>query len=133
MSRTETVFRADRATYIRTQAWLAALAMAGAMAVLWLLGNPYVWTGAVAGLAAIGLRGWYLASEELTNEWVLAGRELRLPNGSTVPLSEIETLNTMMSYVQVVTKGGDKHLIKHQSNPAATCAALETAIARGHA
>ena len=51
----------DRATYIRNHAWMAAIGMGGAMAVLWIMDNPHVWTGAVAGLAAIALRGWYLS------------------------------------------------------------------------
>lgn len=133
MSDRETVFRADRATYIRANTWLAALAMAGAMAVLWMIGNPYVWTGAVAGLAAIGLRAWYLASDELAAEWVLSGDRLTGPGGRIVPLSQIATVRAMGSFVQVITRTGDKHLIKYQPDPAATVAEIEAAVARGHA
>ena len=46
----------DRATYIRAHAWMAALGMGGGMIVLWALGNPHVWTGAIGGLAAITFR-----------------------------------------------------------------------------
>jgi len=42
-------FHPDRATYWRDHAWLAAGAMALGMAVLWAIGNPHVWTGAVGG------------------------------------------------------------------------------------
>ncbi|SDE24858.1 hypothetical protein [Ruegeria marina] len=120
-------FPADRQAYIRNHTWMAAIAMAGAMAVLWAMGNPYVWTGAPAGLAAIALRGWYLASEELAVVWEISDGVLS-GAGRRVPLSQIETVRTMGSYVQVITKGGDKHLIKHQADPAATRAAIERAM-----
>lgn len=120
-------FVADRQAYLRNHSWMAAIAMGGAMAVLWALGNPYIWTGAPAGLAAIALRGWYLASEELAVVWEISEGTLSGP-GPRVPLNQIETVRTMGSYVQVITKGGDKHLIKYQADPAATKAAIERAM-----
>ncbi|MCE8509322.1 hypothetical protein KBY28_12790 [Ruegeria pomeroyi] len=120
-------FVADRQAYLRNHTWMAAIAMGGAMAVLWALGNPYIWTGAPAGLAAIALRGWYLASEELAVVWEISEGTLSGP-GPRLPLSQIEMVRTMGSYVQVITKGGDKHLIKYQADPAATKAAIERAM-----
>ncbi len=122
------IFAPDKGAYIRTNAWLAAAAMAGAMIILWLIGNPYVWTGAPAGLAAIGLRAWYLASEELTAAWEMTETMLTGPGSRKVALNQIEAVNTMGSFVQLVTKGGDKHLIKYQADPAATKAAIERAL-----
>ncbi|WP_424832318.1 hypothetical protein [Ruegeria sp.] len=122
------IFAPDKGAYIRTNAWLAALAMAAAMIVLWLIGNPYIWTGAPAGLAAIGLRAWYLASEELVANWEMTETNLTGPGSRNVALNQIQAVNTMGSYVQVVTKSGDKHLIKYQADPAATKAAIERAI-----
>jgi len=87
MTGTELRFPPDRATYIRANTWLAAGAMAGAMAVLWMIGSPHVWTGAVAGLAAIGLRAWYLASDELATVWTVTGESLIGPGGRKVPLA----------------------------------------------
>ncbi|MGI9370799.1 MAG: hypothetical protein ACR2O2_18370 [Ruegeria sp.] len=127
MADTVTRFAPDRGAYIRTNTWLAALAMAGAMLILWLIGNPYIWTGAPAGLAAIGIRAWYLASEELTAVWEMSDTALYGPGDRHLLLSQIESVNTMGSFVQVVTKGGDKHLIKYQANPAATKTAIERA------
>lgn len=121
------IFAPDKGAYIRTNAWLAALAMAGAMIVLWLIGNPYVWTGAPAGLAAIGLRAWYLASEELVATWDMSETTLIGPGPRKVALNQIEAVKTLGSFVQIVTKSGDKHLIKYQGNPAATKAAIERA------
>ena len=121
-------FTPDKGAYVRTNAWLAALAMAGAMVILWLIGNPYVWTGAPAGLAAIGLRAWYLASEELVAKWEMTDTTLTGPGPRKVALNQINTVNTIGSFVQIVTKGGDKHLIKYQADPAATKAAIKWAI-----
>ncbi|WP_336509465.1 hypothetical protein [Ruegeria lacuscaerulensis] len=123
------IFTPDKGAYIRTNAWLAAVAMAGAMIVLWLIGNPYVWTGAPAGLAAIVIRAWYLASEELVATWQMTNTTLTGPGTRSVPLNQIEAVKTMGSFVQIVTKGGDKHLIKYQADPAATKAAIERAMA----
>lgn len=123
-----TRFSADRDAYLRSHAWLAALGMAGAMAILWIAGNPYVWTGAPAGLAAIVLRGWYLASEELTAIWEIEDDTLTGPGPRTIPLDQIAAVRTLGSFVQVITSSGDKHLIKYQSDPAATRAAIERAM-----
>ncbi len=45
----ETVFTPDRMAYWRSHAWLAVIAMVGAMGILWFMGNPHVWTGAIGG------------------------------------------------------------------------------------
>ncbi|MDX2484744.1 MAG: hypothetical protein QNK42_13895 [Pseudodonghicola sp.] len=122
-------FTADRSAYIRTNAWLAALAMTSAMALLWVMGNAHVWTGAVAGLAAIIVRGWYLASEELTAVWEMDGERITGPGGRQVALDQISKVRKMGSFVQVITRTGDKHLIKYQADPDATVAAIERAAA----
>ncbi|UWQ38022.1 hypothetical protein PNH50_03170 [Leisingera aquaemixtae] len=122
-------FKPDRGAYVRAHAWMAAIGMGGAMAVLWIMGSTHIWTGAIGGLAAIALRGWYMASEELAVVWTLTEDALTGPAGRGVALSQIGTVRTMGSYVQVVTKGGDKHLIKYQADPAATLNAIERAKA----
>ncbi len=122
-----TRFTASRSAYIRSHTWLAALGMGGAMGLLWLIGNPYIWTGAPAGLAAIALRGWYLASEELNVAWQIDGTTLTGPAERAIPLSQIAAVKAMGSFVQVITRSGDKHLIKYQADPAATLAAIERA------
>ena len=75
-------FHPDRQTYIRDHTWLAALAMAGGTAILWIAGNAHVWTGAIGGLAAIALRAWYVASDELAMRWDLTDRRLLGPQGT---------------------------------------------------
>lgn len=125
----ETEFKPDRSAYIRAHTWMAAIGMSGAMAVLWFTGSPHIWTGAIGGLAAIALRGWYMASEELAVVWTLTRETLSGPAERNIPLAQIETLRTMGSYVQVITTTGDKHLIKYQADPAATVQAIERAKA----
>lgn len=122
-------FRPDRATYLRDHAWMAAIAMAAGMVILWLLGNPHVWTGAVGGLLAVILRGWYIASDELKARWDLTERRLLGPGGRAIGLGEVKAVNTLMSAVQVVTHGGGKHLIKYQPEAGAVKAAIEAAQA----
>ncbi|WP_291730108.1 hypothetical protein [Leisingera sp. F5] len=125
----ETIFTPNRSAYIRAHAWMAAIGMGGAMAVLWFLDSPHIWTGAVGGLAAIALRGWYMASEELAVVWTLTGDSLSGPAGRSLPLPQIKAVKIMGSYVQVITETGDKHLIKYQADPAATLNAIERAKA----
>lgn len=127
MTRLTARFTSDRAAYIRTHMWLAALGMGGAMALLWLMNSPHIWTGAPAGLAAIAIRGWYLASEELGAFWQIDGEILSGPGGRMIALGDIETLRTMGSFVQIITQTGDKHLIKYQADPADTIARIEAA------
>lgn len=124
-------FRPDRATYWRDHAWMAAGAMALGMAILWAIGNPHVWTGAVGGLAAIAVRAAYVASDELAARWDLTDRRLLGPGGRAVTLARIKTVNRLGSAVQIVTDAGDKHLIKYQPDSADTRARLQRAMAGG--
>jgi hypothetical protein len=117
------VFRPDRDRYIRDHLWLAAIGMVGATAVLWALGNAEFWVGAVAALLAVGVRGWYLASEELARSWELTPAALRSvsPEGQherSVPLSQIAQVRKLGSAVQVITRGGDKMLLKYMGDGA---------------
>ncbi|WP_121630182.1 hypothetical protein [Tropicibacter alexandrii] len=125
-----TSFRADRATYLRTHATMAALAMGAGMLILWIIDSPHVWTGAIGGLAAVAVRGWYLMDEELAHEWDIVGDALHGPAGRVVPLDQIAKLRAIGSAVQIITKAGDKYLIKFQPDPQATIATIEAARAR---
>jgi hypothetical protein len=120
-------FRGDRNTYWREHAWLAAIAMAAGMAILWAMGNPHVWTGAIGGLLAIAVRAFYLASDETKMEWHLTNRRLLGPGPRAVSLENIETVRALFSAVQVVTVTGDKHLLKYQANAAEVISAIDAA------
>jgi len=123
-------FRGDRATYWREHAWLAAIAMAGGMAVLWALGNPHVWTGAIGGLMAIAVRALYLASDETKMEWHLTDTRLLGPGPRAIALENVAAVRSLFSAVQVVTVTGDKHLLKYQADPQAVIAEIDAARAR---
>jgi len=120
-------FTASSATYLREHAWLAAIAMAIGMGVLWAMGNPHVWTGAIGGLAAIAVRGFYLASDETKMEWHLTDRRLLGPGPRAIALDNIQTVRSLFSAVQVVTVTGDKHLLKYQPDTAAVIARIDAA------
>ncbi|MDG4649850.1 hypothetical protein P6F26_15500 [Roseibacterium sp. SDUM158017] len=123
-------FRGDRATYWREHAWIAAVAMAAGMAILWALGNPHVWTGAVGGLFAIAVRAFYLASDEIRMEWWLTDRRLLGPGARAVALENVDAVRGLFSAVQVVTVSGDKHLLKYQADPGAVIAGIDDARGR---
>jgi len=123
-------FPADRGTFWRENAWLAAIAMAGGMAILWALGNDHVWTGAVGGLFAIAVRSLYLSSDETKMRWDLTDRRLLGPGTRAIALENVAKVNTIFSAVQVVTISGDKHLLKYQRDTAAVTAAIDAARAR---
>lgn len=122
-----TRFTPDRATYIRIHWTMAALAMALGMLTLWLIGNPHVWTGAVGGLAAVALRGWFLMDESLSQVWTLTGTHLDGPHDRRIPLAEIARTRAIGSAVQVITRDGHKHLIKFQKDAPATATRIDAA------
>ncbi|MEM7721063.1 MAG: hypothetical protein AAF376_01700 [Pseudomonadota bacterium] len=124
-------FKADKATYWRENAWLAAIAMVLGMGVLWVMGNPHVWTGAIGGLAAIAVRSFYLASDEVKMEWHLTNRRLLGPGPRAIAHENIETVRSLMSAVQIITVTGDKHLLKYQADTADTVAQINRARGAG--
>ena len=124
------IFRADRATYWREHALIAAVAMAFGMGVLWAMGNPHVWTGAVGGLAAVAVRAFYLASDEANAEWRMTETDLSGPDNRNVRLAEIDKLRSLGSAVQIITRSGDKHLMKYMADRPRVVAEIEAAMAR---
>ena len=122
-------FLADRGTYIRDHAWMAVVAMAAGMLILWVIGNPHVWTGAIGGLAAILVRGGYVASDELAARWDLTDRRLLGPQTRAVRLSEIAQVRGLGSAVQVITQSGDKHLLKYLADRQAVATQIKSAAA----
>lgn len=122
--------RSDRSRYWRDHALLALLGMVGCGAVLWLIGSEHVAIGSLGAVLALAVRGLYLASEQLKSVWVLTDRRLVLPSGGSVMLLEMQTIRTLMGDMQVITRAGDKHLVKHLADPAGTVALIEQARER---
>lgn len=124
------VFGADRRRYWRDHAAMAAIGATGVVPfLLWCDRAAQIPLALVAATAAVGLRGAWLASEAFARRWQLTERRLIGPQGRQVTLLEIVTLRRLMGDVQIVTRGGAKHLIKHQADSAATIAAIEAARA----
>ena len=122
-------FSGDKATYIRVH---VIMALVGAVLItggLYLAGNPNWWVGIVGSFAGIAMRGYYIASEQLGFEWVLTSTQLKLPSERAIALGEITAVRSLLGSVQIITKDGDKHLIKYQAEPERVIAEINRAIA----
>ena len=117
-------FTADARRFYGDTAALAGVAALGVGVVLALIGNPHVLIGGLGAAAAVVVRAVFLASESLAARWTLTPRRLIGPGGRVVPLGAVATVRRLMGDVQVITRGGDKHLIRHQRDAAATVAAI---------
>jgi hypothetical protein len=120
----------DSTRYWRDNAVLALVGMAGLGAVLFAIGSPYPAIGALGAPMAIGVRAAYLASEQLGYRWWLTDRRMLLPGGRSVGLMELATVRRLMGDIQLITRSGDKHLMRHIPEPAAVVAEIEAARAR---
>jgi hypothetical protein len=117
-------FTADRTAYWRGHLILAVVLGAAAGLFLVWQGNPYPVAGPFGAVLAIGARAAYLASEALAGTWRLTDRRLLGPGGRAIPRGQIVSAHPFLGSVQVTTASGDRHLIKYQSDPAATAARI---------
>jgi hypothetical protein len=118
---------ADKGSYWRSHAIMAVLGGIIAGVVLAVIGNPTPWVGPVAAAAAMGARGWYLASEALVADWRLTNQRLQGPGGREISLAQIKLARPFLGDVQVVTRSGDKYLMKYMADTAAVVAAIDAA------
>ena len=112
-------FPPSKSTYIREHIMLAALGSVLLSGLLMFMGNPHAWTGIVGSVLAIGVRGVYVMNEQLGMVWKLTEAQLIGPDGRKIPLADVEGARTMLSALQIITRTGDKYLIKYQADPAA--------------
>jgi len=125
-----TIITADRRRYLTDHAAIAAIGAAGVLLFLPLFGKgDQIGVGLLAVLAAVVLRGWWLASEQFARRWLVTDRRLIGPQGRQVMLLEITTLRRLLGDVQIVTRGGQKHLIKHLADSQGVIDAIEAARA----
>jgi hypothetical protein len=117
-------FAPDLHTYWKSNAILAVIAAAGAGILLVALGNAYPWTGPLGALLAMAARAGYLKSEVFAEDWRMTSRRLLGPGGRIVPLSRVKEARKFMDAVQIITKSGDKHLIRYQADAVATVATI---------
>jgi hypothetical protein len=120
-------FGPDRATYWRGHIMMAGIGGLVALVVLLLMGQAAPWVGPIGAFAALGIRGWYLASETLALRWHLSNRRLIIPGGRAFGLGEIVQAKPFFGNVQIVTRAGDKHLMKYMADAPAVIAAIEAA------
>lgn len=119
-----TAFRPNAATYWRAHGIMALAGGVLAGVVLVLLGNPSPWVGPVGAALAIGLRAAYVKSEAMVEEWTLSASHLLGPAGRSIPRDQITAARPLLGSVQVVTRSGDKHLIRYLADPAAAAAQI---------
>ncbi len=119
-------FRPDPATYWRGHGILALLGGVFAGLVLVATGNPYPWTGPVAAALAIGLRAAYLRSEVMAVRWRLTDRRLLGPGLRDIALGDIAAARRFLGDVQVITRSGDKHLMKYMADASGVIAAIKS-------
>ncbi|MDP3263539.1 MAG: hypothetical protein U1E06_24790 [Tabrizicola sp.] len=117
-------FRPDRAVYWRSHLVMAVILGALAGAVLVWQANPYPVIGPIGAVIAIAARAAFVQSEAMAEVWRLTDRRLLGPASRAIPLVQIQTARPFLGAVQVITRTGDKHLIKYQADPAATAARL---------
>jgi hypothetical protein len=122
-------WRADRAQYWRAHAIMAGLAAAAGGVFFWATGANAggVLGGVLGGLLAITVRGAYLADEQFRSVWRLTDRRVIQPAGGTLGLLEIETARLILGDLQLITRTGDKHLVKHLADAPAALGALTAA------
>lgn len=125
MSKTIATFPPSRQTYVKEHVMLAALGAVLLTGLLLALGNPHPWVGVVGSVLAIALRGSYAMKEQLGMVWSLTETALVAPDGRKVPLADIETARHIFSALQVITRTGEKHLIKYQRDPASGAELIE--------
>lgn len=123
-------FRPDRASYWRAHLVMAVLlgVMAG-LVLLW-LANPYPVVGPVGAVMAIAARATFVQSEAMAEVWRLTDRRLLGPGGRAIALIDLQTARSFLGSVQVVTRTGDKYLMKYQANPGAVADRLLTVSGR---
>lgn len=120
-------FHPDRGAYIRNNLVIAAGLSIVAGSVLLLMGNPHAWTGPVAAGLAVAARAAFLASEALAADWRLTDRRLLGPAGRAVRLGDLAQARPFFGDVLLVTRSGDKHLMKYLANGPAAAVAIRKA------
>ncbi len=123
-------YRGNKAVFIRVQVTMAIIGAVLITGGLVLAGNPDWWVGIVGSFAGIAMRGYYIADEQLGFEWVLTDTHLQSPYERAIGLGEIKALRSVLGAVQVITKEGEKFLIKYQAEPEKVIAEINGAMAR---
>ncbi|HCY99281.1 MAG TPA: hypothetical protein DHV56_04720 [Rhodobacter sp.] len=119
----------DAGVYWRSNGVMAVVFAGLAGVALVVMQQPAPWVGPLGAVLAIGLRAAYLRSEALGEVWRLTNRRMLGPAGRIVPLSSLKEVRPFFGAVQLVTQGGDKHLVKYQLDAVSVVAAITKAKA----
>ncbi|MGY6703189.1 hypothetical protein [Roseinatronobacter sp.] len=119
--------RSDKATYWRDHGVMAVLGMGVVGMVLAFMGSDHVAIGSLGAVLALGVRGLWLYSEQMKFQWILSNMRLIGPGGRQVYLLELEKARRLFGDIQLITKSGDKHLIKHVADAEGIMAEIEAA------
>ncbi|MGL4415480.1 hypothetical protein [Roseinatronobacter monicus] len=119
--------RSDKATYWRDHGVMAVLGMGVVGMVLSLIGSDHVAIGSLGAVLALAVRGLWLYSEQMKFRWVLSNMRLVGPGGRQVYLLELDRARRLFGDIQLITKSGDKHLIKHIRQSDGLVAEIEAA------
>ncbi|MBL8562308.1 MAG: hypothetical protein JNN06_08515 [Gemmobacter sp.] len=122
-------FRPDRGVYLRNTLILMVVFGVIAGGVLVAIGDPNPWVGPLAAILGIGARAWFLASEALAAEWRLTDRRLLGPAGQVIARADLIEARKVFGEVAVITRAGEKFLIKYPADPEAVIAQLNGAKA----
>lgn len=127
----EAVFGADPRRYWTDHAAMAAVGVAAVVAILpWTGKASQIPVAVAAVVVGLGLRGLYFRSEAFARRWQLTDRRLIGPQGRQVMLLEIDKVRRLFGDVQIITRSGAKHLIKHLADGEAVVARIEAAKTR---
>ncbi|NBB98256.1 MAG: hypothetical protein GVY34_08815 [Alphaproteobacteria bacterium] len=119
--------RSDTGRYWRDHGVLGVIGMVGAGVVLWAIGSPYAAIGALGAVLALAVRGAWLYAEQMKFRWRLTNARLIGPGGRSVYLLELTQVRRLMGDIQIITKAGDKYLIKHIDGAEDVVAEIEAA------
>ncbi|MDD7972386.1 hypothetical protein [Roseinatronobacter alkalisoli] len=119
--------RSDKTTYWRDHGVMAVLGMGVVGMVLAFIGSEHVAIGSLGAVLALAVRGVWLYSEQMKFCWTLTNMRLIGPGGRQVYLLELEKVRRLFGDIQIITRSGDKHLIKHVAGAEAIMAAIEAA------
>ncbi|MEZ5752304.1 MAG: hypothetical protein R3D60_10175 [Paracoccaceae bacterium] len=125
---TITVLQADPGKYWRDYGIMALVGMIAAGSVLTLIDSPQPAIGSLGAVLAVAVRALYLRSEVMAMRWRLTPTRVVHPDGQrTIPLRDLATVRTLLGDVQLITRAGDKYLLKHLADgPAAVALILRT-------
>ncbi|WP_371169451.1 hypothetical protein [Aliiroseovarius sp. 2305UL8-7] len=123
-------FSGNLRTYVKEHVLLAALGSVLMSGILIFMGNPHAWTGVVGAVAAIAVRGLYVAKEQLGFTWYLTNIRVIGPGDRSIVLENIDKVNVIFTAAQIVTRTGDKYMLKYQADAKATQTAIGKARGR---